>query len=204
MKKLLSLFVCAAALVLLDARLFGQEVIINGGFEDSTPGTADPPTQGDFAPGWVHTGDTNMLDEVSSDSLFAHTGDQFISFGSNPDFGELSQTFATIDGAFYTVSFYLAHDVFDTADNAFNVLWNGVLVPNSDILNLGTQDYTLFTFSGLVGGAGTSTLTFQARDSDDFFRLDDVSVVPEPSVTWLALSGLAVVGALQVRRFRRA
>jgi hypothetical protein len=97
----------------------------------------------------------------------------------------------------YTLSFWLAND--GAAPNQFDVFWNG-----ASVLNLVDQPvslYTQFTLSVTASGASTP-LEFRYRNDDDFFRLDDVSAtaaVPEPSIAWLALTGLPLL-ALARRR----
>lgn len=73
-------------------------------------------------------------------------------------------------------------------------MFNGVPIAALSVaLNSAPFGYTNFTATVLASGA-TSTLQFQYRNDDDFFRLDDVSVngpaqsVPDGGSTlWLAL-----------------
>jgi hypothetical protein len=161
-----------------------EELIGNGGFETGTFSSwslSDP------------TGFSN----VGSDSIFAHSGTHYANLNTVGALGSLSQTFATTPGAFYDVSFWLAHDVTIAPNNVFTVFFGGV--PLLNLNNAGTFGYNNFTFTNLQATGTTTTLEFRFRDNDDFFRLDDVSVVPEPSTTAL-LAAAAVLTFATLRR----
>ncbi len=192
---LVAVFFGIAVLLSSGLTCSAQEVIINGGFESSSP-------PANFGPGWSHS-DPSDFDWIGIESEFAHSGSNYANLGTtDPDFGSLSQTFATTVGMSYDLSFWLAHDVTDSPSNSFEVLFGGVPVVTL-APDVGAFDYTHFTISGLVATSTSTTLEFRYQDNDDFFRLDDVSVVPEPPATWLALVGLSFFGLAAYRRSSR-
>ena len=120
------------------------------------------------------------------------------------DFDSISQTFATIPGASYTLSFfYQINNTESQANNYFNVLWNGLsigggLFPQSDV----NPGYGTFTFTEQATGTST-TLEFDGRNLPSTDFLDDVSVQRVPQVPdagssalllGLAMAGLVLIG----------
>jgi hypothetical protein len=182
-----SLSLCVAALISFSSAATSEAQLVNGSFES-----------GSFSP-WV-VNDPSGFTMLGSDSAFAHTGTFYANLGASPNVGTLSQTFNTTPGTTYSLSFWLAHDVTATPSNQFSVFWNGTVIAGSTLTNVGTFGYTNFTFTGLTAPGSTSTLQFQYRDNDDFFRLDTVSVVPEPSTYAFMLSGVGLLGLVQYRR----
>lgn len=182
-----SFSLCIAALLSFNSAATADAQLVNGSFES-----------GSFSP-WV-VNDPSNFTMLGNDSAFAHSGTWYANLGASPGFGTLSQTFNTTPGATYTLSFWLAHDVTNAPSNQFSVFWNGTVIAGSTLTNVGTFGYTNFTFSGLASPGSTSTLQFQYRDNDDFFRLDTVTVVPEPSTYALMLSGIGLLGLAQYRR----
>ena len=162
-----------------------QELIVNGSFET-----------GSFAPWTLGWGNTSV---VGSDSLFAHTGTHNAFLEDSGGIGTLSQTFNTVIGQQYTISFWYANDELDT-NNMFAAFFNGV--QGFSASNVPIIGYTNVTFNA-VATTATSTLQFQFRHDVDFFRLDTVSVVPEPSTNvLLILSGAGLLGLVQYRRVK--
>ena len=94
------------------------------------------------------------------------------------------------------MSFWLAHDVTTPPppiSNTFQVFFGGVLVQT--LTDVGIFSYQQFTFQNLLPTGSSTSLEFRFMDTNDFFRLDDVSVVvPEPSAT--ALLALPVFAGL--------
>jgi hypothetical protein len=97
----------------------------------------------------------------------------------------------------YSISFWVGNDS-GVTPNSFSAFWGG-----NQLMSLSNQPvmgYTQYTFNVAATGAST-TLEFRFRHDDDFWRLDNVVVVPEPST--FGLLGVAAVGALVMRARRR-
>jgi hypothetical protein len=125
--------------------------------------------------------------------------------GPGPGLNSVSQTFATIPGASYTLSFFYQVTNLGTptpANNEFDVLWNGVsigggLFPQSDV-NPGN---IMPTFT-LQATSAMTTLTFEGRNLNSFDFLDNVSVtVPDTGSTFGLLS-LGLAALFSARRLR--
>src|SRR5215472_5268737 len=177
-------------LLVATTRFASANLITNGDFET-----------GDFT-GWTVTQapPPDSLIFVSNglgpDTTF---GAFFGAFGT--DFDSISQTFATIPGASYTLSFfYQVNNTESPANNYFNVLWNGVsigggLFPQSDV----NPGYGTFTFTERATSTST-TLEFDGRNLPSYDFLDNVSVqqVPDAGNSALLL-GLAMAGLVLIR-----
>jgi hypothetical protein len=182
-----SLSLCIAALIAFSSAGTSEAQLVNGSFET-----------GSFSP-WV-VNDPSNFTMLGNDSAFAHSGTWYANLGGEGVTATLTQTFNTTPGTNYTLSFWLAHDVTTAPSNHFSVFWNGTVIAGSMLTNVGTFGYTNFTFTGLTAAGSSSTLQFQYRDDDDFFRLDTVTVVPEPSTYAFMLSGIGLLGLAQYRR----
>jgi hypothetical protein len=191
----LPLVLCIAAVSCLSfSASNAQNIVQNPEFEMGTPPTNIPP--------WVVT-DTSNNTFLGTNSLFANSGNNYMNLGAENTVGTLSQTLATVPGVSYTLSYFLAHDVTSFPSNQFSVSFNGVTVPGSTLTNIGAFGYTQFSFSGLVANSSSTVLTFQFTNNDDFFRLDSVSVVPEPSTYALLITAGGMLGLVQYRRLQR-
>jgi hypothetical protein len=182
-----SLALCIAALFSFSSPATSEAQLVNGGFES-----------GSFSP-WV-VSDSSNFTMIGSDAAFAHTGSFYANLGGENTMATLTQTFNTTAGTTYSLSFWLAHDVTTAPSNQFSVFWNGTVIAGSTLTNVGSFGYTNFTFNGLTSAGSTSTLQFRYTDNDDFFRLDTVSVVPEPSTYAMMLCGVGLLGVVQYRR----
>lgn len=184
------LTIALLALAVAATTVRADERVQNGGFET-----------GSFSP-WTLT-DPNPpppFAGVGSDGAFAHSGTHYAFLGSSPMSGMLTQTFNTVAGAMYQISFWLANDGTPNPGggsvNSFVATFNGTMI--ASLSNAAPQGYTQYT-ANLMATGTTSTIQFTFRNDDDFFRLDDVSVngpapVPDQGSTlWFALP---VFGAL--------
>ncbi|MEJ7609020.1 MAG: PEP-CTERM sorting domain-containing protein, partial [Bryobacteraceae bacterium] len=130
---------------------------------------------------------------------FARTGNG-LQPGTNWRHRDASQTFSTAAGTPYRITFYLANDIVEP-NSSFTASFNGVTQFSTNAATI--FGYTMVQFTTAPAAGTTSTLTFSFRHDQDFFRLDDVSVlaVPEPSSTALMmLSAAGVLGFVQYRR----
>jgi flagellin len=159
--------------------------ITNGGFE--TTGFT----------GWT-------VDHATSGSLLslgghAHSGAGaawFGAIGAGDD--ALSQTFATLPGESYVVTFWLAHGASDSA-NDFTASWNSA--PLLSLINASSFGQREYTFTATAAG-DESTLRFSGRELVDYYFLDDVSVVPVPTPEPATLALVAAGAAILARRAR--
>jgi hypothetical protein len=198
------------AVLLFAVQLQSAELVVNGGFEQSTPNNSPS----GFPPGWT-ANDPSGFSGVASNPMgfmLSHSGNQYANLGGsaappNPPpstFGTITQTLNTVAGAAYTLSFWLANDGDGSGMESFTVMFGTfsaliALPPNGGTFG----PYTQFTFN-LTAPTNSTTLQFRYIN-DSFYRLDDVSVqgpagVPENGSTLLL--ALPILGALCVARFR--
>lgn len=191
--RLTLLLVVITGLLLVPARFASANLIANGDFEtkDFTGWTTIPAASGSgFG---VQPGFPPDLTYVAA---FGATG---------VDFDGISQTFATVPGAFYTVTFfYQVATPPSVLDNEFKVLWGGsTIFDNANAIS----GYGTFTFTEQATGTST-TLEFDGRNRPGFDFLDDVSVtsVPDTGSTFglLCLALTALFGASRLRSIRLA
>jgi hypothetical protein len=166
-----------------------QNLIVNGGFEDG------------FA-SWTLTPGTFSF--AGNDPMFAHQGNGFANLEATGFVASLSQSFNTVVGQTYSISFFLANDV-PIQPFSFSATFGptgGSTAPQYTLTNTGMFGYTRISFDA-VASSTNSTLRFDFRHDEDFFRLDTVSVVPEPSTNVLMiLSGAGLLGFVQYRRVK--
>jgi len=173
-------------------QLFGQNLVSNGSFET-----------GDFT-GWT-TGGNFEFTRVTSGPFSQYSGAQdgmyYAYLGPVGSDGTLSQTFATTNGAIYTLSFWFAAVGDEPSD--FSVYWDGTPLLNLANPNTGSN---WMQFSALVTATGNDTLLFSFRDDPAYMALDNISVgaccstAPEPSSWILLVTGALALGKLAWRR----
>ena len=185
------------------AALFGaatssaQNLVVNGGFESNN-----------FS-GWTlaDPSGNSVVASNSANFIFAAEGTRYAYLATEfaPSTGSistLSQTLNTQAGELYTFSFALANDQTAPAGvETFQAFFDNVALTLT--LPAPNTGYQVFTFSDLIATSSLTEIRFEYRHDDDGFRLDAVTVVPEPStVSLLAIS--AAGGVLCVyRRARR-
>jgi choice-of-anchor C domain-containing protein len=179
-------------------------LLVNGSFEDTQfTGTFSTIGTGSSAlHGWtILNGSVDLINNYWTPSQ----GHYSIDLSGNTD-GTISQTFATVVGQKYTVSF----DIAGNPDGPFDPI---------KYVQVGLSQTPLYTFdttgkshnnmgwttkSFVFQAAGnSSTLFFQGlQDSPYGLALDNVSVtaVPEPETFAMLLAGLGVIGAVARRR----
>lgn len=178
-------------------------IIGDPGFESATLGTFTTILSDGF---WNVTTGTIQVDNTAvGEGGVPHSGNQMVYLDFNTTVNTISQTFATVSGQSYTISYWVA-------DND----------PNSLVVNFGDQnlftgfapingvtspaDYVQSTFN-VTADATSTTLSFAGQwlggDGDFGTLLDDVSMTtataPEPS-TW-AFMALGLV-ALKLCSFK--
>jgi hypothetical protein len=172
----------------------GQDLVLDGGFE-----------AGDFCY-WNLAGDssvyTNNFVDFSDDYYgafyYAYAGTNFGALGQVSDLAYLSQSLPTQPGQLYLLSFWVENNSGDTP-NQFVVQWNTDTTSTNVIYNQ-TDNTVPFSWKNLVfivtAATNVTTLQFGARNDDDYFGLDNVSVlaVMPPNIQ----SAAAVNGTLQL------
>jgi hypothetical protein len=160
--------------------------VINGGFET-----------GDFT-GWTVSDSSNFTLIGSGGPLFAHSGNYEANLGARGVLGTLSQNVGTTPGTTYDLVFWMANDS-GAATNEFDVKWEGVTILS--LTNAPVSNYTQYSFL-VTATSSSSSLVFQYRNDDDFFRLDDISItaVPEPCTLSLLFLGASSAGVGFLRR----
>jgi hypothetical protein len=163
-------------------------LITNGGFET-----------GDFT-GWTVSANATGVVTAGFDGEVPNSGTYFAALGDTSGsypYGTLSQTVTDTAGQNLTLSYYLESD--GATPNYFDANWNGVLIPGSDLTNVGDQrpNYVHYTFT--VVGTGSDTLLFHEQNVPAYWGFDDVSLstggVPEPATWAMMLVGFAGLGA---------
>ncbi|MFL6539214.1 MAG: PEP-CTERM sorting domain-containing protein [Chthoniobacterales bacterium] len=191
------LCITAVAASLCGISVRGQELVVNGGFES-----------GDFT-GWTVT-DSSGYSLVDSSGSFSSSGTANADLGASPNTGTLSQTLNTVIGQAYTLTLFLANDGDGSGVESFNITFDGVqlasLTPSNFPADPNFGPYTKLTFANLTATSSSTVLQFDYRNDSSFFRVDDVSVVPEPSTAAFAVLGfgLLVVASRVRAKARRA
>ncbi len=144
---------------------------------------------GDFT-GWTVVDPTNNTFVATSpfDGFTASSGNFFAALGAVGLNGTVSQTFSTVAGQTYDLSFFLASD--GDTPNDFGVAFGSELFgPFPNFPAFGMTPVSL----DVTATSSSTTLTFFERDDPGFLGLDDVSVVaatPEPGSLGLLATGL--------------
>lgn len=163
-------------------------LILNCGFET-----------GDFTDWTVTNAATSPELDVTLNIPNSGTHDaRFGAAGGENDL--LDQSFATISGDSYTVSFYVDSGA-ASATGQFIADWNGANIltitgANGTGTGPDTPGYEFYTFTESATSASTD-LEFGGNTKQNFYHLDDVvvtqndpSAVPEPSSISFAVAGL--------------
>jgi PEP-CTERM motif len=165
----------------------GGELVVNGGFET-----------GDFT-GWTLSGNANPP-FTSVDPGFAYRGNYGAKLGAVGSDGFLSQILPTVAGQMYTLSYALEN--LGGTPNDFGASWGGVSVPGSEFVDGAAFTGTIFTFP-LTATSSSTELKFHFRQDPSFWGLDIVSVQAVPEPASLALTGLGLLAAAGLRKFRK-
>jgi PKD repeat protein len=143
-------------------------IVINGGFET-----------GDFT-GWTLAGNAGLVNGVTNSSFtpsgadYVHAGNYGAVLGEYGFAATLSQALSTSAGQRYVLSFWLENPT-NLPTEIFKANWNGSTI--FALTNPPAFTWSNFTFSVAASNAGT-TLQFAAETDQNYFGLDDISVVP--------------------------
>jgi Carbohydrate binding domain len=130
------------------------------------------------------------------DTIDAHSGTYGAYFGPPEGVIDLSQNVATIPGATYTFSFWLAHSgpTPFPYTNSFAVSFAGNTLFTAS--NVSAGGYQQYSYTAVAQSASTN-VSFMFRDDTSYFSLDDISVsssaVPEPASLLLLAVPLALL-----------
>ncbi|MBK6414283.1 choice-of-anchor C family protein [Sphingopyxis sp.] len=199
------LLAAVAAITMLPSAANAAE-FVNGSFETGVPAgsfTTVAGGNGASITGWTVTG--SSVDYIGS-YWTAQNGSHSIDLNGSAQ-GGIQQTFDTLAGIQYNVTFWLAGNP-DGAPLTKNVLvsatgaTNGEFSFNSTGTSKTNMGWSKYTYNFLAAGPST-TLSFASQDAGAFgAALDNVSVaaVPEPATWALMLIGFAGVGFSMRRR----
>lgn len=196
------------AMALLSATALAQasNLIVNGGFEESSSPTNTPP-------GWFNIGHADGVITYADFGTPAYEGINFYDLGGygdpNGPIGDgIAQSFATSPGASYRVSFGLSGEN-SSGDETLTVAAAGtsidyLLIPDGQ--GVFRRPFVTQSFS-FVATAAQTTLSFihsagLGGNNDPLIDGVSVTAVPEPGSYALMLLGLGVVGARLSRRRR--
>jgi len=202
----LKLLLVTAAIALSTGSAHAANLITNGGFESPivTNGNyANVPVDIASIPGWV----SDNVDVVNNYAGFgAYEGSNWldlVGFGST---GSISQTFNTVAGQRYILTFAFSHNSLAGLGSASGLVSVGDLLRTvtHSTGNGNAPDYRIFRRTFTATGP-TSTLSFvtTAGSGNAGLALDSVSVtaVPEAATWAMMIAGFAFAGgALRVRR----
>lgn len=202
----------AAALAFLPTSAWAAESLVNGGFE--SPVISDPccsTVPPDALPGWTATPNVNVVVGTFSSAAgnLAFEGNQYLDLVGQGGTGSISQTFDTVVGQLYTLTFAYSHNLFNPAVTSASATFSVDGLAGVVLHNTGTNadlDWQIFTNSFIATGP-TATLNFTnvTGGVNEGIFLDAVSVqaVPEPGTWALMLVGFGLLGgAMRVARRR--
>lgn len=198
--------VLAAAAVFLAPASANAAGFVNGSFEEGiAPGGFTTVAGGNSTAitGWTVTG--NSVDYIGT-HWNAQDLNKSVDLNGNGQ-GGIQQTFDTIAGITYNVSFWLSGNPdgppvtktvrVDATGNAFT----DYSFNSAAVVRPGSMGWQRYVYSFVASGAST-TLSFASRDNTSFGgALDNVSVnaVPEPATWAMMILGFALIGGFMRR-----
>ena len=211
MRKTLMLALASASLSAIPTVASAQ--IVNGGFED--PVIADPCCNTVVAPGsilgWdVTAGDINVVNGTYSSDPYptnlAYEGLQYLDLVGQSGSGSIEQTFATVAGQLYKLTFAYSNNIFGGAPVASaNYL---VATVGGAVVHTGAtaQNLNWVVETAYFTGTGSDTLSFtsilDAQNGSIFLDAVSIAAVPEPSTWAMMIFGFGLAG-MAIRRRKR-
>lgn len=201
----------AAAAFALPAQATAQ-ILTNGGFEsDVVSGTCCTTVPPSTLTGWTATPNVNVVNGTFSSSPYptnlAIEGRQYLDLIGEGTTGSISQTFNTVIGQAYALSFAYSHNLFGgspSASGSYAITNSGGF--GGTVVHTGGTNSNLawINFTGyFTATAANSTLTFTnlTGQSNAGLLLDRISIsaVPEPEIWAMMLLGFGAIG-FQMRR----
>lgn len=191
-----------AALVAPIAAWADDNLLVNGSFEATAQANGSWNIYSPI-PGWTANPAVEIRDNVVGK---AQEGSNYAELDANVN-GSITQSFATIAGAEYTLSFWYSNrtnTAVATNGLSFGLGSGWIAAPGLAVNNSGDNQWSQVNYNFIAGG-GTTTLSFMATGNSDSYgtSLDNVSVtaaIPEPSTYALMFGGLAAVGFVARRR----
>ena len=176
--------VCAGGLLLFAQGSYAS-LITNGGFEDGLAG-------------WTCSVTTSGQCVINNSGTTAREGTSYFGGYENGPAGLSSQSFSTIVGNTYSISFFYGSSTSSPTNNLSLVV--GDLTKSFDL-----QSFAWFSYSGAFTATSTSTSLMFLFDTDPgtgTLWLDGVSVnpIPVPATAWLFGSGLIGLTGLARKR----
>lgn len=181
-------------------------LIVNGSFESIAQGDNSWSIYGNGQlDGWkVGKYGVEVRDSVAGE---AFDGENFVELDTTRN-SWISQSFATVIGQTYTVSYaYAPRNGVSKNSNALGAFIDGVRLDRQAAAGVSPDAWDIYSFDFVAGKAST-TLKFAALGKSDSYggSLDAVAVtaapVPEPETWAMLLAGVAFVGSMARRRIR--
>lgn len=192
--------------------------LTNGSFESASAGNTAPTVTQTVSlgvgsttlDGWTVIGDDIAWIGGAQFGLTASQGDKFLdltNYQDGPPFGGVEQTFSTVAGTTYTLSFDLG--------SSSTYITPSAVAASVLVVDVGTQTQTFTSTASGANNWQSYSMTFTAANPSttikllgttgrDYIGLDNVALsvtaVPEPSAWALMVAGLAAVGSVASRR----
>ena len=201
MSRMKALAAMAAFVVLTPAAHASVDLINNGGFESAGGFSGGFETIGSGLDGWTIGGTVDLVNTYWAPASGSYSLDL-----NGGGAGSISQSFATVVGQTYNVSFSLAGNPEGGGNKFFYASVTAPVTFTFDIdgKTVANMGWVRKSFS-FVATSGTSTLSFVGDPYHSYYgaALDDISViaaVPEPATYGMLLAGLVMVGGWARRR----